>query len=249
MPKIKSLIWYIRNPKYWNHAIRVLKAKNSRIENSRIEAQAWASSKAITNLEFFKKVGLSFHSFEEENKEQYEIALKKAKEIIFNMGGAGNLDLLYSIVKNCKPNKVIETGVSYGWSSFCIMKAFKSNEQKLISTDMPYVGMGNEDLVGIVVPEKLKASWQLIREEDKKGLPIALRQFEGNIDLCHYDSDKSYQGRMFAYPILYNALCEKGWFISDDIGDNVAFRDFCILNNISPFVINDNGRFVGLFVK
>ena len=109
--------------------------------------------------------------------------------------------------------------------------------------------MGNDDAVGVVVPEGLKNQWQLIRGEDKRGLPKALELFDGKIDLCHYDSDKSYHGRMFAYPLLYEALNDGCWFISDDIGDNIAFKDFCKAKGIEPEVIVENGRFVGAFRK
>ena len=37
------------------------------------------------------------------------------------------------------------------------------------------------------------------------------------IDLCHYDSHKDYDARMWAYPRLWAALRSGGIFISDDI--------------------------------
>ena len=73
---------------------------------------------------------------------------------------------------------------------------------------MPYPGLNNEKYVGCVVHESLKKNWELMRLPDITGIPLALKKF-GNIDLCHYDSDKSYQGRMKSYPILWNALNKK----------------------------------------
>mgnify|MGYP006072162981 CR=1 FL=1 len=249
MPKIKSLIWYLNNPKYLGHALRVLKSKLSKVERSRKEAVDWAKNLSISNSEFCKKHEIELRVFKVDKSSRYESSKALADAVNFGMGGAGNIDLIYSIVTQLKPQKILETGVSFGWSSLAILEGFSSLGQRLISTDMPYVGMGNDNAVGVVVPKELKNQWQLIRDEDKRGLPKALELFDGKIDLCHYDSDKSYHGRMFAYPLLYEALNDGCWFVSDDIGDNVAFKDFCKAKGIEPEVIVENGRFVGAFRK
>ena len=93
---------------------------------------------------------------------------------------------------------------------------------------MPYPKMDNEDYVGIVIPSFLKEYWHLIRKPDRKGIISGLKMFDQPIDLCHYDSDKSYYGRSYAYPLLWNSLKEGGIFISDDIQDNFAFKDFVV---------------------
>lgn len=59
---------------------------------------------------------------------------------------------------------------------------------------MPYVGMNNDDFVGCIIPENLKPQWELQRQPDIKGIPLALKKFNNIIDICHYDSDKSYTG-------------------------------------------------------
>lgn len=75
------------------------------------------------------------------------------------------------------------------------------------------------------------------------------------IDLCHYDSDKSYEGRAWAYPLLWKHLRSGGLMISDDIGDNTAFRDFAAECEVEPVVILAAGsggagsRYVGILVK
>jgi hypothetical protein len=103
--------------------------------------------------------------------------------------------------------------------------------------------------VGCVVPEKLKNSWDLQRSADINGIPKALNKFNQRIDCCHYDSDKSYTGRMFAYPLLWQAMSEGGVFISDDIQDNVAFKDFFEEMKIDTIVIEHLGKFVGIANK
>ena len=139
-------------------------------------------------------------------------------ETPFKMGGKGNIDLLYNICEETKAKYVAETGVAYGWSSLAILLSLKNRPgSKLISTDLSYAKMGNEDAVGIVVPKELKSSWTLIQEPDSAGLPKGLKEVP-HLDVVHYDSDKSYLGRMNSYPILYNKLRKGGVFISDDIG-------------------------------
>ena len=99
------------------------------------------------------------------------------------------------------------------------------------------------------VPPELATEWTLIREPDQNGLKKALRGLGGAIDLCHYDSDKSYQGRMFAYPLLWQALRPGGIFISDDIQDNLAFRDYFAAAGVEVHVTSSDGKFVGVARK
>ncbi len=118
----------------------------------------------------------------------------------------------------------------------------------LVSTDMPYAKMGNEDFVGIVVPLELKKHWRLIREADISGLPKAFKNIQ-YLDVVHYDSDKSYLGRMTTYPKLYKKLRSGGIFISDDIQDNLAFKHFCEKMDVKPIIISFQNQFVGVFTK
>ena len=59
---------------------------------------------------------------------------------------------------------------------------------------MPYPGLDN-NYVGLVIPKNLKENWMLIQDADINALPEALKIQKEN-DLCHYDSDKYYEGRM-----------------------------------------------------
>ena len=165
------------------------------------------------------------------------------------MGGPGNMDLLYNCAEHISAKAVLETGVAYGWSSLATLLSLKNRGSTLLaSVDMPYVGLDNESHVGCVIPSALKSNWWLIRRPDRQGIPIALRQLH-MLDMCHYDSDKSYDGRMWAYPILWNALRTGGIFISDDIGDNLAFRDFADAICVEPTVIKFDDKYVGVLLK
>ena len=81
-----------------------------------------------------------------------------------------------------------------------------NGDVKLISVDMPYPRRGSEAFVGIVVPERFRTRWTLMRVPDRCGLEKALNAAGGCIDLCHYDSDKSWWGRVYAVSLLWEAL-------------------------------------------
>jgi len=166
------------------------------------------------------------------------------------MGGAGDLNLIYAAVRLCGARRAVETGVAHGWSSLAILAALAENGGGgLASVDMPYPKMHNEPFVGIVVPSGLRENWTLIRLPDRNGLKQAITRFEGSIDFAHYDSDKSYYGRKFAYPLIWQALAPGGVFISDDIQDNMRFAEFVAEKDISFAVTECAGRFVGICRK
>ncbi|NNU43670.1 class I SAM-dependent methyltransferase [Ramlibacter montanisoli] len=103
--------------------------------------------------------------------------------------------------------------------------------------------------MGVAVPQRLRARWLLIREPDRWGLKKALRHFGGRIDLCHYDSDKSCDGRQYGYDLMWKALRPGGVFISDDIQDNLAFRDLIEAVG-APFAVTEyQGKYVGIVRK
>ena len=62
------------------------------------------------------------------------------------MGGASHVHLIYDCVRLTKAEKVIETGVAYGWSSLAILKALNVNKNAMLySVDMPYPRKKNEN--------------------------------------------------------------------------------------------------------
>ena len=71
----------------------------------------------------------------------------------------------------------------------------------------------------------------------------------GPVDLAHYDSDKSMEGRYWAYPRLWNALTPGGIFMSDDISDDTGFAEFCNKFALDPIIVADGSKFQGIVVK
>lgn len=253
--KILTILWFINRPKFYSHFFSLVKRKflpnHDTIKKSN-KAKKWAASNSVSYNAAFKKLGLIGKKNGLDNN-----TINKAKRL-FNksssmMGGKAHVNLLYDTVKILNASKVVETGVAYGWSSLAVLAAFKDKKdkvmRKLYSVDMPYPLKNNEIDVGIVVPKYLRKQWVLIRKPDNPGLIEALKLAKNHIDLCHYDSDKSWWGRHFAYPILWRSLRSKGLFISDDIQDNLYFSEF-VKNKLSKFaVIEFEGKFIGLIRK
>jgi predicted O-methyltransferase YrrM len=120
----------------------------------------------------------------------------------------------------------VETGVAAGHSSRAILRALAANQHgHLWSSDLPYFTMNDaETLIGVLVEKPLKNRWTLMTEGDRRCLP-AIVSAAAPIDLLHYDSDKSREGRSFAWSLVAPHLSPDALVLFDDIQDNGHFRD------------------------
>jgi hypothetical protein len=230
-----------------NPHIKILNGIKIRI--NRVRGFFWCSRISVSTEEALREVRVSNKDiFYKKFKGEINKAEKKLLECPVRMGGAGNLDLIYGLSEYLQAEKVIETGVAYGWSSLAFLLSLKNrNESILVSTDLPY-SKETEPYIGFLIPDNLKEKWMLIKKPDKESIPEALKILS-KIDICHYDSDKTYTGRMFAYPILWKALRPGGILISDDIGDNLAFKNFSKEIGIEPIVVSKRKGYAGILVK
>lgn len=237
----KNFIWHLKNYKFFSNfiiyyyyyiLIKFLKFFLKDFNSS----NKWCK-KNISKSEWIKKKFLN-------NKGHKKISFKNTKK------SAANINLLYSIIKNNKnKKKVLETGVSFGYSSYAILKCLKNRKNSILySIDMPYVTLSNFDYVGSVVPKNLRSKWKLFKCPDRYGIRL-LKKMDLKFDLIHYDSDKTYFGRYNAYLNLYEMLKKGGIFISDDIGDNYAFRNFVKNKKIQFYIVKEHKKYQGLFVK
>jgi hypothetical protein len=109
------------------------------------------------------------------------------------------------------------------------------------------------DNAGCAVPESLRSQWTIVRQCDSDAIPMILAEMP-TCDLVHYDSAKSYAGRMFAYPLLWDSLRVGGLFVSDDIDDNLGFTHFCKMLRSKPIVVetlqpSGTTKYVGILKK
>ncbi len=268
MVNTRKVLFLLRQPRLYPEFLRQVQRKVNLLlfptsANHTAQARAKAKEKAtnwcehhaidtkeaifrITQLEHFE----SFY-------QKFPKELTKAKQMVnqcpVSMGGEGNLELIYQLAEYVKAKKVIETGVAYGWSSLALLLSLKNRHNSLlVSTDLPYFVEGSEKYVGCVISPELKSRWKLIQYPDRQALPQALKLIP-TADLVHYDSDKFYEGRLWAYPLLWDTLRPGGIFISDDVNDDFGFRDFCDSLKQEPLIVktltSSESKYVGILVK
>lgn len=214
-------------------------------------ATAWCSATAVAPAEAMARLGLPTEivSLRQRFPDDVAAAEERVGTVPFRLGGASNLDLIYALCEALHVTRAIETGVAYGWSSLAILLSIEQRQGgSLHSIDLPYLKYQNDRWVGVAVPDRLRPCWTLHRTADREGLPRALGAF-GTIDFAHYDSDKSAEGRAFAYPLLWQALRPGGVLFSDDINDNFGFRDFCSAIGEEPVVVRQGERYQGILRK
>jgi predicted O-methyltransferase YrrM len=253
--RIQILLWCLQRPAFYPFLLqkipRLFSPGTAARNRRQAEATAWCSERAVDNGEALARIG--GQSQESPLAERYAAMFEEAERVVaacpIRMGGAGNLELLYGLAEFCSGERVIETGVAYGWSTLAILLSLQHRKDgRLVSSELPYPLRCNDTYVGCVVPDSLRSQWQMIHAPDCIALPRALRMLP-EIDVCHYDSDKSYEDRCWAYPRLWRALRPGGVFLSDDVGDNFAFRDFAWDLKVEPIVVRKRAAFVGVLVK
>ena len=175
-------------------------------------------------------------------------ALKRTQNEYRGSWSASAFRMLYDLSCMIRAEKVLETGVAAGWSSLAFLAALQRTHGTLVSIDLPYVGRSDLAQIGMAVPLELRANWKLYIEPDRSGIPKAISEL-GELDIVHYDSDKSYLGRKWAYPRLWKAVRPGGLFISDDITDNIAFVEFATEVDVDPIIVLEDDRYVGIIKK
>jgi hypothetical protein len=263
MPKIRTAFNLLFEPLKWPFLYRVLSEK---LGTPKID---WECSSAfslgtceqvgITPQDAFLKIYPTFQYRRIE--EEFPIDLRRAHEEVqkardsgMSMGGGGEFELIFNLVLASKAQKIVETGVAYGWSSFGILAALHSKQSgHLWSTNLPYPGMNCEEWVGCVVPPEWKSFWTLLSGKDDEVLP-ALLEKAGPLDCVFYDSAKSYAARRRSYPSLWNSLRAGGLFFSDDICDNMGFFHFSKCVGEKPIVVRHEQstgkkKYAGILIK
>ena len=251
----------LRRPSYWPDLWRRLKLNAGRaclpapMGQDRKAAERWAASVAIDENGLLARLGLAAApTLAERHPDLVAEAADVERTAAERLGGGGSADLIFRLCEALEARTAVETGVAYGWSSLAILASVVPRDGRLWSVDMPHPLLGDHDLTGAVVPNRFHASWTLVREPDHSGLRKVLRR-AGVVDFIHYDSDKSYEGRAASYRRLWPQLREGGVLMSDDVGDNTAFRDFAAEVDHEPLVVHAPGagsagsRYVGLIRK
>jgi cephalosporin hydroxylase len=132
------------------------------------------------------------------------------------------------MIRDRKPNHIVETGVRNGNSSLASLLALEENESgRLHSIDLPGGSvdpLNNE--VGWIVPDRYRDNWDLRLGKSQELLP-ELRTEINKIDLFIHDSEHSHSCMMFEFELAWYWLSKEGVILSDDVNINSAYEVFC----------------------
>lgn len=259
MSKIATFLTLITTPSRYPLLARrmksVLTGKTISHEDSAAKSFALCQKAGVSTQAALAELGMACEDPQVLFAAEFESAQQRVDTCPQQMGGPGNKALLFSLVKGTQAKTVIETGVAYGWSSLAILMAIREiGGGRLFSSNLHYREYdGDEQYVGCAVPEELRAMWTLVPKCDAEAIPEILPQ-SGTVDLIHYDSAKSYAGRLATYPLLWKALRVGGLFVSDDIDDNVGFDHFCRMLKANPIIVETPrpgkpSKYVGIIKK
>ena len=252
---IKTLLWLIIRPNYYSVIFDLIINKFRKNYDSKFfkkKSLEICLKKSLNIFDLYSKLEIDKSKYEKLSL--FDInELNRINSLInssnTNFGGEGFIDLLFLLCEKVQGRKVLETGVAYGWSSASILKSLINRNGKLISVDMAMVKQSNYELIGIAVSNFYKKNWQIINKPDKFGLIQAIKKLNYEYELAHYDSDKSYYGRMWAYPKIYKNLKKNGFFVIDDIEDNMSFHNFVDQNNLTYYITQYQNKFIGIIRK
>ena len=213
--------------------------------------------------EFFKKIfpkeNLSLSELEK-LEAHVELNLKKLKKEKYPSKkkpyptdysiNSDSRKFLYHLCRILKPNNIIETGVAYGISSSYILQALEDNKfGKLYSIDSIFRPWQTKEMIGSIIPKKLKSKWELIIGKSTEKLENVLIEIN-DLDIFIHDSSHTYENMMFEFNIIFKKIKKNGIIISDDIIDNDAFYDFASSNDVKKYVIKVEGnQGLGIIIK
>lgn len=149
-------------------------------------------------------------------------------------------ELLYYIVRLCRPLRCVETGVYRGISTAFILAALEDNGcGHLTSIDLPaasYVDPMTAQVYtspllegeepGFAVPKSLRDRWTLVLGDSRALLPKVLSEI-GKIDMFLHDSAHTYDVMKWELETAAQHMARDGIMLSDDTQWNNAFAEFC----------------------
>jgi len=221
-----------------------LRERRTRAERNKIEEWCHANSRDVAEWANGLDPNLWSEAVEFAEKQRLT-ADKQLSEVGVDLGGGGAYHLLYFLTRLLRPQTVVETGVAAGFSSRAFLSALRRNGSgRLFSSDFPYFRLhAPERYIGILVEPELRSDWQPLINGDRRNL-LEILDKVSEINLVHYDSDKSYEGRSFAIHTLAPKLTHDAVVLFDDIQDNWHFRDIA---SERPFLIFAfEGKWVGM---
>ncbi len=131
---------------------------------------------------------------------------------------------IFSVIRERKPQVVIETGMGPGVSTTSILSAM-NGEGRLISIDpgMPY-GKGDRE-VGFIIPKELKSNLEYVKGTSSSKLKVVLQSIP-KLDVFFHDSDHSYENVTFELNTVWPKLADDPLILVDNYDWTDAAADF-----------------------
>ena len=153
---------------------------------------------------------------------------------------------IYAVIREKKPDVVVETGVAHGLSTLYVLIALEQNQHgKLYSVDYPFYSSmslsefrestydeyGGASMLpagkdsGWIIPKKYRRRWELQQGKSQKELPKLVCKID-EIDIFIRDSEHSFPAMAFEFELAWEWLQQEGLILSDDIRVNNVFDKF-----------------------
>jgi predicted O-methyltransferase YrrM len=132
----------------------------------------------------------------------------------------------YLLCRLISPGVVLETGVANGITSAFLLRAIQMNARgalhsvDFVDTTQPHARRG----VGALVPEELRANWNLSFGASRRLLPGLLKRV-GRVDFFIHDSAHTYWNMRREFEAVWPYLPPGGIVIADDVQENPAFAE------------------------
>ena len=158
---------------------------------------------------------------------------------------------LYAVLREARPEVVVETGVANGFSTaFSLLALNVNGAGHLHSIDLPrevgrdygpgtfYEGEGRAGIPpgsepGWLIPQALKDRWTLILGRSQEELPPLLDRL-GAVDIFMHDSEHSFDCMWFEFNAAWPAITPGGVLVSDDVNSTEAFGRFATQERRDP---------------
>lgn len=133
---------------------------------------------------------------------------------------------IYALIREYKPEIIVETGINSGFSSYFILKALCDNNiGKLYSIDPNDLCEMTGKKTGWFVSSELRDRWEIVRGFSYDSL-IPLLDKLGSIDMFLHDSEHTHKTMLFEYNTAWKYLKSGGILLSDDVFSTSIFRKF-----------------------
>lgn len=151
--------------------------------------------------------------------------------------------LLYVLVRTARPEVIVETGVSSGFSARLILEALARNGSgRLWSIGIQKIAVGlrpetagtnvAERPVGWLVPDSLRGRWNLRIGPSEELLGKVLGEEAMPLGMFVHDSLHLYDAMTAEYRTAWPYLAPGGWLLSHDIHNNRAWADFLAAHSL-----------------